>query len=91
MKIFFKKLFFDFNIFSKNNKKNIFTFPLKHKTFYDDNLCSLQKNILLKSEFDNKCFNFDYLLKNNYIYSQIRYSDFFKVLYNLILSFFKII
>ncbi|CRG95433.1 conserved Plasmodium protein, unknown function [Plasmodium gallinaceum] len=85
LKIFFKKIFYDINIF---NRKKKYQFPLN--TFIDFNKCPLQNYYLFKTEFDQKCFNFDYLIKDNYIYSQIRYFDFLKVLYNLISSFFKI-
>ncbi|ANQ06429.1 Uncharacterized protein PCOAH_00008320 [Plasmodium coatneyi] len=63
---------------------------LQRYLFTDLNSCDLQNNFLFKSEFNNKCLNFDHFVSNNHTYSQISYSDFFKVFYTVVSSFFKV-
>ncbi|EUD66871.1 hypothetical protein C922_02856 [Plasmodium inui San Antonio 1] len=63
---------------------------LQKYIFTDMNSCSLQNNFLFKSEFHNKCLNYDHFLSSNHAYSQISYRDFFKLFYTVVSSFFKV-
>ncbi|KJP89046.1 hypothetical protein AK88_01339 [Plasmodium fragile] len=63
---------------------------LKKYIFTDMNSCALQNNFLFKSEFNNRCLNFDHFLSSNRAYSQISYQDFFKLFYTVVTSFFKV-
>ncbi|SCO65716.1 conserved Plasmodium protein, unknown function [Plasmodium vivax] len=62
---------------------------LQRYLFTDLNSCALQSNFLFKSEFHNKCLNFDHLVSSNHAYSQLSYRDFFKLFYTVVASFFK--
>ncbi|CAA9986809.1 conserved Plasmodium protein, unknown function [Plasmodium knowlesi strain H] len=66
------------------------TNSLQKYIFADLNSCDVQNNFLFKSEFKNKCLNFEHFVSTNHGYSQISYRDFFKLFYTVVASFFKV-
>ncbi|SCM00036.1 conserved Plasmodium protein, unknown function [Plasmodium chabaudi adami] len=84
--------FESFNIngkYGKNYVKPYEEFAFIYNKIYNPNLCYLQNNFFYISEYDQKCLNLDYLLDNNYIYSQFSYFHILKFLKKIILSFFQ--
>ncbi|VEV54756.1 conserved Plasmodium protein, unknown function [Plasmodium vinckei vinckei] len=73
----------------KNNIKPYEEFAFIYNRIYNPNLCYLQNNFFYISEYNQKCLNLEYLLNNNYIYSQYSYFHILKFLKKIILSFFQ--